>query len=477
MRSLTRWGCLLLLILSALGAARPRAAAAAPTIAVSGRQLLVNGAPFTVRGVNYKPTPTTGAANWGDDWTLYPAVVRADLAAMQAMGANAIRVYVSYERLFNNWDNHDPANDAADAATLANYRSLLAEANQRGIYVVMNYWLPYGADYRAQPQRGWHATRFRKIVNLFKDRAAYPNVLIWAFGNENNFAGNRGPLSAAELFDYFQEVVAGAKQIDTGHPYAVVLGDNLDLANAGLLNRAPAVDIWALNIYQTLQGYQNIANSFPLAKPLLFSEFGTDAYNNAAGRADEAAQATYYRQSWEQGVKPNLSAANAQRPVLGAMAFEWNDEWWKADGPRDRQDPGGWANANLPPDGFMNEEWFGLASALPEGSAGPRSYRQAYAALKALWATGAPTTPTPVPPTATPTPAPTPISLANPGFEAEGATQGPSGWGTWGPNGADYAADFTETYGGAHGGAYHLTHYAAQPYEVFTYQKRTGLAN
>ncbi|HEY1012120.1 MAG TPA: glycoside hydrolase family 16 protein [Herpetosiphonaceae bacterium] len=85
-------------------------------------------------------------------------------------------------------------------------------------------------------------------------------------------------------------------------------------------------------------------------------------------------------------------------------------------------------------------------------------------------------TPTPVPPTATPTPSPA-VTLTNPGFEADGATQAPTGWGTWAPTATDYAADFTETFNGARTGAYHLTHYADRPYEVFTYQKRTGLAN
>jgi hypothetical protein len=462
-------GCILFL-LGALIAGMPRPASAVTTITVNGRQLLVNGTPFTVRGVNYKPTPTTGPANWGDDWTLYPAVVQADLAAMQAMGVNTIRVYVSYERLFKNWDNHDPSGDTVDAATLASYKTLLDAANQRGIYVMMNYWLPYGVDYRAQPQRDWHATRFRKIVATFKDLNTYPNVLLWALGNENNFAGNRGPLSASDLFSYYQTVIASARAVDTSHPYTVVLGENGDLGNASLTSLAPGVDVWSINAYQTVQGFLNLANGYALSKPLLISEFGTDAYNNTTGSVDETAQATYYQNSWVQGIKPNLSAANSQRPLLGGMAFEWNDEWWKAAGARDSHDTGGFANPNLPPDGFMNEEWFGLASALPEGSAGPRTYRKAYQTLKSLWA-GTPPPPTPTPATTLN------IPLINAGFEAEGATQTPSGWATWSPSAGGYAADFTETYNGAHGGAYHLTHYAGAPYEVFTYQKKTGLTN
>ncbi|WPB74915.1 glycoside hydrolase family 16 protein [Archangium violaceum] len=62
------------------------------------------------------------------------------------------------------------------------------------------------------------------------------------------------------------------------------------------------------------------------------------------------------------------------------------------------------------------------------------------------------------------------VSLTNPGFES-----GMTGWATWSPNGTE-AADFSETYNGGHSGAYHLTHYSASPFEVWTYQTRTGLA-
>src|SRR5689334_2624794 len=92
--------------LALIALASPAATEAQTVITLSGRQLLVNGIPFVVRGVNYKPTPYTGATYWGDDWTLDTSGTAADLAKMQEMGANTIRVYVTYERLFNIWDNH-----------------------------------------------------------------------------------------------------------------------------------------------------------------------------------------------------------------------------------------------------------------------------------------------------------------------------------------------------------------------------------
>lgn len=69
------------------------------------------------------------------------------------------------------------------------------------------------------------------------------------------------------------------------------------------------------------------------------------------------------------------------------------------------------------------------------------------------------------------TPPPTGISVANASFES-----GMADWTTWTPNGTAGAA-FSETHNGGHSGAYHLTHWSTQPFETWTYQVKTGLAN
>lgn len=69
------------------------------------------------------------------------------------------------------------------------------------------------------------------------------------------------------------------------------------------------------------------------------------------------------------------------------------------------------------------------------------------------------------------TPPPTGVSVANPSFES-----GLANWTTWTPNGTAGAA-ISETYNGAHSGSYHLTHWSGAPFETWTYQVKTGLAN
>jgi hypothetical protein len=356
--------------------------ASAASITTSGHQLLVDGSPLVVRGVNYSPTPNTGVrAAGGGDFTAFPAVCEADFAKMQEMGANTLRVYVSYEALFNNFNNHDPTADAVVPAALARYGQVLASAQSHGLWVVMNYWLPQNVNYTQGQPRLWQQLRFRKIVHTFKDAAVYPNVLMWAFGNENNLSSHLAGMTSTDLFSFYEETIGGTQTAeDVTHPYTAVLVDNGDIFNASLAGLAPSVDIWSMTLYQTAAGYERVLRTYTQPKPLLFMEFGQDAYS---GGESPATQAAFYGDRWGNHIAPHLSSRDPVQVLLGGCLFEWNDEWWKAGGPT-THDPGG-AAGNDDADGLLNEEWFGLSTALPEGAAAPRSYREAFDVLKALW--------------------------------------------------------------------------------------------
>jgi beta-glucanase (GH16 family) len=64
----------------------------------------------------------------------------------------------------------------------------------------------------------------------------------------------------------------------------------------------------------------------------------------------------------------------------------------------------------------------------------------------------------------------------NPSVDNSGFESGMNSWTVWTPNGTS-GASFSETYNGGHSGSYHLTNYSASPFETWTYQVKTGLAN
>ena len=68
------------------------------TFTVQNRQILLNGAPFTVKGVNYSPLPpgTIPAeyTEWGDVFhSDFNVIHTRDLALMRTVGVNNLRVY------------------------------------------------------------------------------------------------------------------------------------------------------------------------------------------------------------------------------------------------------------------------------------------------------------------------------------------------------------------------------------------------
>ena len=438
------------------------APATATTVAVSGRQLQVNCAPFIIRGMNYSPA-AIGQGTGGFDWYSNSALLAQDVAAMKAMGVNTVRVYLDYAAVWNN-SGGDPNNDpSTNPSVVANVNAALNTFQANGIYVILNYWLPYNEALLSNPiPRQWEKLKFQKLMRVFK---SHPAVLMWVLGNENNAAWNRS-ITAPQLFSFIQEAVSAAKAAEAPpQPIAVVLvqtasdGVTQDHMNPALLNAAPAVDLWGLNLYQSAGGFVAALDGYTDPRPLFLAEYGQDAWNKTTGALDTASQASYFQARWANAIGPRLSALNASNKLAGACAFEWNDEWYKDPaGTWGAHDYGGNA-LNNDNDNFANEEWFGFAPALATGANGPRAYRPAYATLQALW-TAAPYNS--VPPasccpscaaTATPTATPTPDPCAPAMFDDfESLTLANTWGGAWGASQQDNACYATAGLSGYSGG-------------------------
>ncbi len=87
--------------------------------------------------------------------------------------------------------------------------------------------------------------------------------------------------------------------------------------------------------------------------------------------------------SWED-IQDNLAFSGGQGNALGAVIFEWLDEWWKAYEPAIHDTKGLWAGPF--PDGYMHEEWLGVAGQ-GDGKESPflRQLRKAYYIYQRKW--------------------------------------------------------------------------------------------
>jgi hypothetical protein len=230
--------------------------------------------------------------------------------------------------------------------------------------------------------------RVRDAVNALKD---HPAVLCWMLGNEWNI--NRYYGVASSVSDAAQRTQTAAlliKSLDSNHPVAASYGD-IDINADGMRlvdtqnyvnNVCTAVDLWALNIYRgqsfgaLFSQWQSIS-----AKPMIIGEFGTDAFRSAStsscpsGVIDEPMQASWNLSLWNDLLR-NSFPQNSCGVAAGGFVFELTDEWWKVPPAGSQQTCGYASGAN--PDGFANEEIFGLLDI-------DRKPREVYSALTAAF--------------------------------------------------------------------------------------------
>ncbi|MBI5585757.1 MAG: fibronectin type III domain-containing protein, partial [Deltaproteobacteria bacterium] len=302
------------------------AASYQPTpVTVTGKQLLVNGTPFTVKGVVYTPVPIGEDPNlappYGDYFTEpYGALYERDIPLLRALGANTLRLY-HWEKTADHFDFLDRAfNGGVDP-----------------IYIIAGYWIDRGLDLNPHSPanvREQLKADFREMVAAHK---THPAILMWSVGhNLNQDGASTDQLS--QVFSLINEM-AEAAQAEEGtlaHPVTTALADQ-DLAAtiAGFENAVPALNVWGANVYRG-KSFGSLFNELePITqKPLLLMEYGIDAFDQTRGDEYEkigtSVQADYAETLWKE------IAAHGQTCVGGTI-LSYSDEWWKA---RYATDPG-----------------------------------------------------------------------------------------------------------------------------------------
>lgn len=377
-------------------------------------QLRVDGAPLMVRGVTYTNTKIGESPHDGsmrpwmavddngnglndgmfDSWVDInrnnrrdpDEAVVGDARLLREAGVNAIRVYHGQRP----GGAYDPSGYDKD---------LMRRLNREfGIYFVMgDFFGAYAVGSGATWERGTDYTdpaqrqKMRQSVEaMVRDHKDEPYVLMWLLGNENQHPHTRtnADREPAVYAKFVNEVAAMIHGMDPEHPVAVAnLGAN---GLKELARYAPEVDIYGANAYAGEYSMGSIVQQvkFFYDRPLLFTEWGSDAYAQGVG-PDEDAQADYIRGNW-QDIDLNAAGRRGEGNLIGGVLFEWMDEWWKsAQGSQAdsafRQDVRG--DAVFPyRDGWAHEEWYGIVSQ-GDGSNSPflRQLRKAYFTLQELW--------------------------------------------------------------------------------------------
>lgn len=280
--------------------------------------------PFFVKGVAFSPTPIGNRP-------ITPKMEERSIQFLKDLNVNTIRTYSGVRS------------------------SLLEKLAMQGIYCVLGFWVDYNTDLSKPDNREKIKQDFIRFVYQYKDN---PGLLMWNLGNEQNYqnGNNQYWYSLAQELALIAYNIEGEKY----HPVVINNGEIFNIGNPAMLaddNSLTYIDVWGINLYNynLASRINQIRNK--TIKLVLITEFGIDALDNRTKQEYETTQAVFDSLNWQQ----ILSVADI---CLGGTVFEFTDEWWKDKDPWNH-DYGGYPT-NQHPDGYSNEEWWGLIRVLPD---------------------------------------------------------------------------------------------------------------
>lgn len=361
----------------------------------NGMKLLVDGQDFMINGMNWDYIPigqtvaTTSYQFWNQSDDIIKAALDAEMSLLKNMGVNVIRQYVGVKP---KWVQYI--------------------YEKYGIYTMINHSFGrYGLTINGawEPNTDYSDPRVREVLleqttamaREFKDT---PGILMFLLGNENNYGlfwdgaetedvpeeDSKVKPRARAMYKLFNEATVAMKQIITSQPVAICNGDLLFLDI--IAQECKDVDIYGTNMYRGISfgdTFERVKNEY--GKPVMFTEFGADAFNAVQNQEDQQAQAYYMVGNWKE-IYANAAGLGKTGNSIGGFTFQFSDGWWKYGQTKNlniHDNNASWANGGYQSDfvegeNNMNEEWFGICAKGPTNSKGLYTLypRAAYYALK-----------------------------------------------------------------------------------------------
>jgi len=360
----------------------------------NGFVLEFNGKPFFITGMNwdYYPIGTNYKYNlWQQPASTIKEALDYEMPLLKNMGVNTIRQYavIPPEWIKYIYENY-------------------------GIYTVLNHTFGrYGltlngkweanTDYSSPMVRETLLKEVDSMVIKYKNT---PGLLMFLLGNENNYGlfwqgaetenipleNRKSTIAAIHLYKLFNEAALSMKAVDINYPIAICNGDLLYLDI--IAKECKDVDVLGVNIYRGLSfgdAFGKIKTAYN--KPVMFTEFGADAFNEITKSEDQKDQATCLVENWKE-VYANAAGGGKAENCIGGFTFQFSDGWWKSgqDINLEKHDStASWSNGGYKYDyqkgaNNMNEEWFGICvkGATNKNGVYKLYPRAAYYALKKL---------------------------------------------------------------------------------------------
>ncbi len=364
-----------------------------------GAKLVVNGKDFMINGMNWDYIPigtnTVNANFWTKSDDFIKAGLDSEMSLLKNMNVNVIRQYTGVPA---KWIKY----------IYENY----------GIYTMLNHsfgrygltldgaWVP--VTKYSEPRTQKHL--LNEVEQLVKEYKNTPGLLLYLLGNENNYglfwAGAEtedfpdeeekkrevGEKRGRPMYKLMNDAAIMMKELDSSHPVAICNGDVLFIDIVA--EECKDVDIYGVNSYRG-SSFTDMFKTVKekLNKPLMFTEFGADAFNAITNQEDQKSQAYYMVENWKE-IYENAAGLGKAENSIGGFTFQFSDGWWKFGFDKRKNadvhdNNASWANGGYsidlaPGENNMNEEWFGVCA---KGDTNQRGLydlypRAAYYALK-----------------------------------------------------------------------------------------------
>ena len=348
-----------------------------------GIKLVVNGNDFMINGMNwdYFPIGTNYSYSlWTQSDDIIIAALDSEMSLLKNMGINVIRQYTGVQP---KWIKY--IYEKYGIYTMLNHSFGRYGLNLSGSWVANTEY----SDPRVDQVLLQEVTA---MVELYKDT---PGVLMFLLGNENNYGlfwggaetedipieDRNSTKRARSMYKLFNKATLAMKKIDQNHPISMCNGDLLfsDI----IKEECKDVDIFGVNMYRGVSfgdAFQKVKDD--LGKPIMFTEFGADAFNAIDNAEDQKSQAYYMVNNWKE-IYENAYGMGKVGNSIGGFTFQFSDGWWKFGQTKNlnlHDNNASWANGGYQSDfkkgeNNMNEEWFGICA---KGATNERGLYQLY---------------------------------------------------------------------------------------------------
>jgi len=335
-----------------------------------GTKLVVNGKDFMINGMNwdYFPIGTNYSYSlWNQSDKFIQEALDEEMGLLKNMGVNTIRVYSGMpkkwiEYVYMNYGIH----------------TMLNHSFGRYGLTLNGVWTP-NTEYSNSLTRDILMKEVTQMATEYKDTKG---LLLFLLGNENNYGlfwdgaetenipmkDRKSTIRAESMYKLFNEAAVAMKAIDSSHPIAICNGDLLFLDI--IAKECKDVDILGSNVYRGVSFgdlYERVKKEY--GKPLLLTEFGSDAFNVLTNQEDQNSQAFYLKGNWKE-IYENAAGLGKSGNSLGGFTFQFSDGWWKYGQTKNldvHDSNASWSNGGYQKDftegqNNMNEEWFGICA-------------------------------------------------------------------------------------------------------------------